>query len=545
MLKTLEAQNLILVDKLEIDFEDGFNVFTGETGAGKSIIIDIINFALGSRANNKLLKNKDVLGNATLNFKIVGQEQLLNLLSENDIPCNDEVILRRSLNPDGRSKCYINDVNVGVNLLAQVGECIIEICGQHESVGLLNNASHLEVLDLFGKLQNDVVKRSYLDWSEKSKYLYELKSKAQSADIEIEYLKNIISEIESLNPKKGEEDILAEKRKILSESGKINEALENSIARINEKILPEIYNVQKNLTKHDDLLAPILAFVNQAEIDLKEASSSLDDKLSSITFPSESLDQIEERLFKLRSMARKNNATVDDLLEVMCTKRDELVELEKIDTNIRDAEKEVAKLAEKFLEHAKILSLARHKTSKELEKQINLTLKDLKMEKAEFRVDIVESNEWRATGIDVIKFMIRTNVGQQFGTLAHIASGGELSRILLALKISLNDKKSTPVLIFDEIDTGISGSVSDAVGKKLKELAGNAQVFCVTHQPQVAVYANHHYQVSKESSQNNTTTKVHKLSEAAKQSEIARLLSGEIITDESLLAAQKLLQTAA
>lgn len=542
MLRTLEAQNLILVDKLEIDFEQGFNVFTGETGAGKSIIIDIINFALGSRASNKLLKDKTRLGNAILNFQIKVQEAISDLLNENDIPFDDEIILRRSLNPDGRSKCYINDVTVGVNLLAQVGECIIEICGQHESVGLLNNATHLEMLDIFGKLDSKAVRSMFLEWSEKRKYLEALRTKAQNSDIEIEYLKNIISEIQNLSPKNGEEEILAEKRKILAGSGKINEVMENSIFSINEKILPEIYNVQKNLAKYDD---PVLSFVNQAEIELNEAVAALEDKLAAIKFPVESLGEIEDRLFKLRSIARKNNVSTDDLVKVLEIKHLELSELEKIDGSIRDAERELAKLAEKFLSVAKELSSLRQQSAKSLEKKINSTLKVLKMEKAEFKVDISEAIEWRVTGIDAIKFVIRTNPGQPFGTLAEIASGGELSRILLALKISLNDKKATAVLIFDEIDTGISGSVSDAVGKKLKELAGNAQVLCVTHQPQVAVYADHHYQVSKESSKNDTSIGVKKLTEPEKRNEIARLLSGEIVTNESLLAAQKLLQSAA
>lgn len=548
MLLSISITNFILIDSLELDLKSRLTVLTGETGAGKSIILDAIQCALGDRASNKYLRDKNKTATISLMFDISKLLDLKNLLAEQDFDVSEGLILRRSISTDGKSKAYINDIPCSVGQLQSLKDHLLEICGQHDSRGLLDNAQHIHLVDQFARADLTHVNKAFQDWKKLDHELKELKLKLERSEIEKSFLKSVIHELKELNIKDGEEQSLSDQRKLLQEGGKIKESVTTSSVIITSSILPNIYKLQKELNRYDDFFKEPIKMINNACIEIQEAESSIADLSSKFSSEYDNLESLEDRLFKIRSIARKFNTLSEDFPKMLKDKEAELSLIENSKDAIESLEKSLNLAKESFLNQAKKLSLLRASEIKKLEKKILGQFADLKLDKAEFKVEHViaeSSSDYSAKGIDKIKFLIKTNPGQPFDQLSKIASGGELSRFLLAIKVSCTDTTSVPLMIFDEIDTGVSGAVSSAIGRKLLQVAKNAQVLVVTHQPQVAAFANNHILVSKSIKNNQTSVQVRELSKDEREEEVARLLSGEKISEESFAAAKKLMQAAA
>ena len=550
MLQALAINNFLLIDNIELELKPGLTVVTGETGAGKSIILDALLLVLGSRASGKIIKDiaKPAVLSAT--FTLPKNCALNAKLDDLGINTSEELILRRVFGSDGKTKAYINDTPVGIALLADLREYLLEICGQHDSRGLLDSSTHLHLLDVFNDQSDNLVtlKKHYQTYSQLKKELAELREKSSKADFEMQYLQTVVDELQTLDVKPDEEERLADDRKALLDSVKAQDAFEKSREILDSNLLTQLYNLEKELVRFPEIFTEPLSLVKTATIELEEAQTTLKALATRFNPDDTTMENIETRLFKIRSAARKYGITPAQLPVFLAQKQAELANFADINHLILETEKQFTQAYDLYFTLAQKVSKTRHSTAVKLRKAVLSELKELKLDKADFEVEIISTpleTNFSTTGFDSVRFLVCTNPGSSYGQLDKIASGGELSRIMLALKVAMANVKSVPVLIFDEIDTGISGAVSDAVGKKLALLANDYQVFVVTHQPQVAAYGNNHLLVAKHSSSKTTKISVVELDTISKNQEIARMLSGDALTDESLAAAKRLIQSAA
>ena len=558
MLENLSINNIVLIDKLNVQLSNGLCVLTGETGSGKSILLDALGLAIGYRSNSRLLRNGESSGSVVATFDIKNNEACKNLLKEMDIESDDEIIIRRILYSDGRSKAFINDVQVTQNFLQHVGETLIEIHGQNEQIGLLNSSNHREILDNFGNLiqKRNVVSEIFEKMKTSENKLKDLLEQKGNIEKEQDYLKHIINEIESLNLHVNEEQELAEKRilmmnkeKVLNLLNDIKESLDGQY-NIEKGISSAQHTISRGVALGENLLEngknafeDIIENLEQASINVNEALSKIDEIYDNLGFDNNMLESVEERLFAIRGLARKLNIQPDLILDLKVELDEKLSNLENQEVIIGDLEKEVRELKNNFLSKAKELSELRKETAKKLSKELINELIPLKMEKTVFDVEFKEldENNWNKYGIDGVRFIATTNPGMPMNELSKIASGGELSRFMLALKVVLSKVNSVPTMIFDEIDTGISGAVAEAVGERLKKLGQSLQVLVVTHHAQVASKGNYHLKVRKEQKDGKTNTLVEVLTDKNRINEIARMFSGEIITDDAIKVAEKML----
>ena len=558
MLENLSINNIVLIDKLNVQLSNGLCVLTGETGSGKSILLDALGLAIGYRSNSRLLRNGESSGSVVATFDIKNNEACKNLLKEMDIESDDEIIIRRILYSDGRSKAFINDVQVTQNFLQHVGETLIEIHGQNEQIGLLNSSNHREILDNFGNLiqKRNVVSEIFEKMKTSENKLKDLLEQKDNIEKEQDYLKHIINEIESLNLHANEEQELAEKRilmmnkeKVLNLLNDIKESLDGQY-NIEKGISSAQHTISRGIALGENLLEngknafeDIIENLEQASINVNEALSKIDEIYDNLGFDNNTLESVEERLFAIRGLARKLNIQPDLILDLKVELDEKLSNLENQEVIIGDLEKEVRELKNNFLSKAKELSELRKETAKKLSKELINELIPLKMEKTVFDVEFKEldENNWNKYGIDGVRFIATTNPGMPMNELSKIASGGELSRFMLALKVVLSKVNSVPTMIFDEIDTGISGAVAEAVGERLKKLGQSLQVLVVTHHAQVASKGNYHLKVRKEQKDGKTNTLVEVLTDKNRINEIARMFSGEIITNDALKVAEKML----
>lgn len=558
MLESLSINNIVLIDKLNIHLENGLCVLTGETGSGKSILLDALGLAIGYRSNSKLLRNGEDKGSVIAVFDIANNQNCKILLDELGIEYNNNIIIRRILYSDGRSKAFINDIQVTQSFLQNVGETLVEIHGQNEQIGLLNSSNHREILDQFGNL---IDKRKQLsNIFEKMKnannQLEDLLSKKDNIEKEKDYLKHIINEIEALNLHENEEQELAEKRILMMNKEKVlnvlNEVKDNLEGQYNidKGISSAQHTLSRGIRLGDNLLEnnknafeEIVENLEQASININEALSKIETIFNTLGFDNNTLESVEDRLFAIRGLARKLNIQPDLILNLKTELEEKLSNLENQEVVIGDLEKEVKELKNNFLANAKELSNLRKETAIKLQNELMAELKPLKMEKTIFNVEFKEldENNWNKYGIDSIRFLASTNPGTPMNELSKIASGGELSRFMLALKVVLSKVNSVPTMIFDEIDTGISGAVAEAVGERLKKLGQTLQVLVVTHHAQVASKGNYHLKVQKEQQNDKTNTNVIVLEGKDRINEIARMFSGEIITEDALKVAEKML----
>lgn len=560
MLESLTINNIVLIDRLNIELSKGLCVLTGETGSGKSILLDALGLVIGYRSNSRLLRNGEEKGSVVATFDIGNNQKCKKLLDELDIEYDDKIIIRRVLFDDGKSKAFINDVQITQSFLQNVGETLVEIHGQNEQIGLLNSGLHRGILDEFGGLteKQNIVASIFEEMKNAKNKLEDLKKRKDDAEREQDYLRHIINEIESLNIQQGEEQELSDKRillmnkeKVLNVLNEVQNSLEGQGSNSVEKsILSAQHTLSRgiglgeNLIENDkNAFSEIVDNLELASENIGEALYKIDKIFDNLGFDGNTLESVEERLFAIRGLARKLNIQPDMILDLKVELEKKLELLDNQEIFMSDLEKELTNLKNKFIKEAKELSNLRKETAKKLSKELMQELIPLKMEKTSFYVEFKEldENNWNKYGIDGVKFIASTNPGMPMGELSKIASGGELSRFMLALKVVLSQINSVPTMIFDEIDTGISGAVAEAVGERLKKLAEYLQVLVVTHQAQVASKGNYHIKVRKQQDNNKTTTIVDILNKDERIKEVARLFSGEIITDEALKVAEKMM----
>jgi DNA repair protein RecN (Recombination protein N) len=558
MLKSLSINNVVLIEKAEIEFARGLCILSGETGSGKSILLDALGLAIGFRSNTRLIGNEQEKATVLAEFDISKNDFCKKTLIENellDATNPDLVRIRRIIAENSASKVFVNDVAIGVNLLAKIGENLVEIHGQHDQRGLLNPTSHLLLLDEFSQNENLLknLRKIYEEFKTCEEKIAEILAKKEQALREKDYLEHVVAELESANPKASEEENLAAKKDQLVAREKILNFLKdfksnlleaNSNGALAQRTLSRNQNLINNFLSED--LGEFEKISEKIETQITEidsAISSIDGISYRLNKDEFNLEEIEERLFLIRGLARKFNVKSDELSNVLEDSKEKLKLITNEEEVSRDLELQRSKLLKEYQKIAEELNERRKKSAKILSKKIEEELHFLKMGGVKFSVNLSEDTTQSPapSGFNKVRFAASINQNS-FDDISKIASGGELSRFMLALKVALIDVKSVPTMIFDEIDTGIGGSTANAVGERLKALAKNLQILVVTHQPQIAAKADTHFKISKISEQKKTKTVIEKLDEKNRQLEIARMLSGEKISDEALAAAQKLIQ---
>lgn len=548
MLTSLSIQNVVLIDRLTLEGESGLSALTGETGAGKSILLDALGLALGARADASLVRHGEDAASVTACFDLPAKHPAFAILAGKDIAVDGQLILRRTVAKDGRSKAYVNDAPVSVQLLKDVAAELVEIHGQFETQGLLNPDTHRATLDEYAGLSGDVasLKSLWAAWRAAKERLDGALADMETAKLQEEYLKYAVAELEKLSPRAGEEDILAEKRRRLLSLEKMQGAFEQSaqILESEDGVLSLLGRLQSVLERAG-APADILESLSRAKAEAEDLSYRVG-KLQSGGGGEDSLEEVEERYFALKECAKKHRTTVDGLAAVYEDLSQKLNLVTNRDDALAGLQKAVAAAKAQYAELAGKISARRRKAAEKLSRAVNAELPDLKLDKASFGIlcdAASDESGYGETGIDRVQFVVSTNKGTPQGPLHKIASGGELSRFMLAIKVILAETGSVPTLIFDEADSGIGGATADAVGERLQRLAKKYQVLAVTHSPQVAARAKNHWHVEKTAQKDKVTTSIRALADAASRAEeIARMLSGAEVTKEARAQAAKLLE---
>lgn len=553
MLTSLSIRNVVLIDKLDLSFEGGLGVFTGETGAGKSILLDSLSLILGSRTDTGLIRHGQKQLSVTASFTLSPQSIIWDILKNQGIDVSEKTLLiRRVISIDGKSKAFINDEPVSVTFLKTIKDHLIEIHGQFATHGLLNPTTHISVLDSYGQLfpQLQACKQDFESYKEAQKQLQEAKIQLANIQTEKIFLTENIHDLENLNPQEGEEETLTEKRTLLMNSEKILSCTNTAYQLLTDDrngIVHQLTLASKQLERAsqyaDKAFQEILEIVDQAQESLSDVSCQLETSIEKWGNISE-LPIIDERLFSLRSMARKHQTDINSLPNLLKKFKTDLSQLEKSAETLEHLKTAEAQAKVNYLKSATILSAARKKAAHNLDEQVAKELPDLKLGKAIFKtlIEPLPDSEGNENGIDMVTFLVSTNKGIPPAPLNKVASGGELSRFMLALKVNLAKADEVPTLIFDEVDGGIGGATADAVGLRLSRLAKECQVLAITHAPQVAAHGKHHWTVSKYEKENNIITQVKKLSTLERLQELARMLSGSQITQTAQTMAKELLE---
>ncbi|MEW6571252.1 MAG: DNA repair protein RecN [Nitrospirota bacterium] len=546
MLRELRIRNLAIIDDLRLKFEGGFNVLTGETGAGKSIIVDSFGLVLGNRAQSDLVRSGAKEASVQAFFEVKEMEELSNL----EIDISDGLILRRSISGSGKSRAYINDTMVSLQTLTEVGRSLVEIHGQHEHQSLLSIGKQMFLVDSFGKLhdQRAAVASLYKEVQALKHEEEELRQRVKERAHRLDLLRFQICEIEAASLREGEKEELIEKRNILSNLTKLTELSETAYAIIYggegsciEKLSLVISKI-KEMALIDTQASEVESALNTAYPLIEEASLLLRNYKSKCDHQPEDLADIEDRIDLIKKLERKYGEGITTILRYKAEAEEEMRNLELVDERLDEIEAERENKEEMLFQAALSLSRKRRETAKALERSVNKELKELAFHKAEFVIDIAQDS-LSLCGIDRIEFLFSANPGEPPRPLRKIASGGELSRVMLALKSILADFDNTPILIFDEVDAGIGGRTAEEVGRKLKAISRKHQVLCSTHLPQIASLGNFHLKVEKEEMKGRACITVRELSEREKIDEIARMLSGKI-TEGSIKHAKELLESA-
>jgi DNA repair protein RecN (Recombination protein N) len=555
MLSRLSIRDIVLIDRLDVDFAGHLAVLTGETGAGKSILLDAFALALGARGDQTLVRQGVEQGQVTAVFEIAAGHPARALLKSNDIPAEDDLILRRVQLADGRTRAFVNDQPVSVQVMRQLGSLLVEIHGQHDDRALTDAATHRRLLDAFGGLEADADNVETLWEARRAAYDAADSHRAEvaRAQRESDWLRHAVDELDKLNPQAGEETALATRRAIMMQSEKVAEDLRDAydvIAGANSSV-PALAGVIRRLERRSQqaptLVDPSVKSLDAALNALEETRGHLEQALRTADFDPAELERNEERLFALRAAGRKYNVPVDDLAALARKYNDDIALIDAGEAKLKTLEAACTKADADFRAAASALSQARGKAAAKLDKAVNGELAPLKLERAKFSTQIETDAEAAGpNGIDRVEFWVQTNPGTKPGPLMKIASGGELARFLLALKVVLADRGSAPTLVFDEIDTGVGGAVADAIGLRLAKLGRNVQVLAVTHAPQVAARADRHYVISKDALEQGkrVATRVIEVAEDHRREEIARMLAGAEITNEARAAAERLIKAA-
>jgi len=551
MIKSLSIKNVVLIDTLNLDFPNGFIVFSGETGAGKSILLDSLGLILGKRADVSMIRQGEDKLSVSAVFEISEPNiALKKICEEYDLEYADEIIIKRSLTSDGHGKIFFNDQPITQKLLKEIGSLLVEVHGQFDNQGLLNPATHREFLDNYGnhKIELQNLSSKFFAWKSLQKKRLELQKSIEDTQNEEENLRHWLGEFEKLQPKADEAETLELRRKQMMNAEKIAENFDIaykalSQSDVHSNIRQALSAVSRLNTLMENKYSTLGEILDSVLINLEEAEQEILQASSETNFSADEINLLEERLFALKSLARKHHTTVENLPEVWHEFATKLQNLSSSEDNLAELMKMEKAAENEYVEAAREVSLLRYQDARNLDAKIMAELPDLKMEKAKFATEITAKpqTEWNEFGIDEIYFKVSTNPGTALGALNKIASGGELARFMLALKVNLVKCSSATTMIFDEIDTGIGGATAQAVGEKLASLGKSVQVMVVTHSPQVAALSSHHFKVEKSSINNITSTTVRSLDPIEKNEEIARMLAGETISDEARAAAKILI----
>lgn len=551
MLKSLSIRNVVLIDKLDLDFQNDFSVLSGETGAGKSILLDSVGLLLGKRAEVGMIRSGCDKLSVCGSFEIADKKgELAALCAEYDLDFEHEIIIKRTLNQDGKGKIFFNDQPITQKLLKEIGSYLVEIHGQFDNQGLLNPATHLSVLDGYGAYPEKitVLKTAFAAYKKAKDNRVNAEAKIAQSKADEDNLRHWVDEFQKMQPRENEQEELEEKRRQMMNAEKILENLDAAYKALNQGgVQSALRQAQAAISRVNVLLNGkfdnIYSLLDTALVNADEAGEEIEAASNEVSLNQNELDAVEERLFALKALARKHNTTIEELPLVWQQMEENLRNLELGEDDIENLRKLEEAAYKDYVKKATEVSQARLAAALRLDGKIQAELPDLKMEKARFMTQISTKpeNQWNENGRDDVCFMVSTNPNTPYGSISKIASGGELARFMLALKVNLAQTSQVETMIFDEVDTGIGGATAQAVGEKLAKLGEQVQVLVVTHSPQVAAQSKYHYKVEKTTVDNVTTTSLRELSAAEKTEEVARMLSGEHITDEARAAAKVLI----
>ena len=552
MLQSLSIRNIVLIEALDLEFGSGLSVLTGETGAGKSILLDSLGLTMGSRADSGLVRQGSEKAQVTAVFDgPPADSKIARYLEENDIELEpgEPLIIKRSVKADGGSRAFVNDQPCSAALLREAGSRLIEIHGQHDDRGLINPRGHRALLDIFAGVNLAAVEKAHAAWQAAKQALETAREDQEAAEKDRDYLEHSVAELSKFAPQEGEEQELALERATMMKGEKLTGDLEaiRSTFDGSEGGLASLRAAARRLDRIAEdhpLLAEALAAIDRAVIEAGEAEDKLNEAASALTFDPQRLDDMETRLFELRALARKHRVEPDRLQAFLVELETRLAaisdggqSLERLDACLQEARQH-------YIESAEALRTKRVKAAKALDKAVAGELKPLKLDAARFEtlVEELPEDNWNAKGMDRVEFLISTNPGAPLAPLGKIASGGELSRFILALKVALAEEGGAKSIIFDEVDRGVGGAVAAAIGERLARLSDGAQLLVVTHSPQVASRGDAHYLINKSSDGTVSRTDVQALDADNRRQEIARMLSGADVTDEARAQADRLLE---
>ena len=559
MLAALSIRDIVLIDRLDLEFGQGLSVLTGETGAGKSILLDALSLAIGGRGDASLVRRGAPQGQVTALFEPAADHPVLTLLSANGIAPEATLILRRVQGSDGRSRAFINDVSVSVQLLREVGRALVEIHGQHDDRALIDQSGHRDLVDAFAGLAGDAanVAASWDAWKGAEQELARQEAEIAQVRANADYVSHALEELRALDPQPGEEDSLSSRRQLMMNAekiaGELNEALDalQGEGTSGARLAAALRRIERQTGLAEAVLGPVAEALERVLEETNTARGRIEQALAAAAFEPRELEQAEERLFALRALARKHKVLVDELPALVGRLETDFASLDRSEARIAELAKSVAAARSAYETRATSLSKARREAAIRLDVEIAAELAPLKLEKARFitKVESVALEDGGPSGIDRVAFFVQTNPGTEPGPLMKVASGGELARFILALKVVLAARGSAPTLIFDEVDAGVGGATAAAIGERLARLAERVQVLAVTHAPQVAAAAAGHLLIAKEAlagpEGESMATRVAVLEGEHRREEIARMLAGQTITDEARAAAQRLMSKSA
>ncbi len=552
MLTQLSIRDVVLIEQLDLELGRGLNVLTGETGAGKSILLDALQVALGRKSDRAVVRQGAASGSVTAVFEPDARHAVRDLLNNSGIESGHEIILRRMLSSDGKSRAFINDQAVGAALLREVGDALVELHGQNDGHGLLSASAHRALLDALGghakEVEATALAHATLRSAEEEAETFARDVSAARA--EADWLQAAVTELSRLAPEVGEEEQLAQERALLMSSEKlagelsaIVELLGGGDRAVDTRLASAAKRIERLRSQAMGRLDVAADALERAVQETTEARAQAESALDAMNFDPARLEAIEARLFGLRGAARKYKVQVHDLPKLSADLAGKAEALAQSEARMAKLAKAVAGAQATFIAAAKALTAKRSSAAAKMEASVAKELKPLKLDKAKFAVALqpLSLEQATAAGMDAVEFQISTNPGTPAGPLTKIASGGELARVILALKVALAERGTAPTLIFDEVDQGVGGAVADAVGARLAKLGKHAQVLVVTHSPQVAARGDSHYRISKKTAGGVTLTQVARLDDDGRREEIARMLSGASITKEARAAADTLL----
>ncbi len=555
MLARLSIRDVVLIDQLDLEFSAGLTILTGETGAGKSILLDALSLALGARGDGGLVRHGQSQGQVTAVFELPSGQAVRAMLEGQDIEIGDELILRRVQLADGRTRAYVNDQSVSAQVLRMLAVALVEIHGQHDERALTDATTYRALIDAYGNLDRlgEATRNAFATLRDTERALESERSRLTAAEFDADFARHAFEELSRLDVQPGEEEALAVRRQAMMQGEKVAADIRDARDHLTGEtgLLPALVSVSRRLQRRmqqaPGLIEPSAKALDEAIEALESASRAVEKGLEACEFDPYELERCEERLFALRAMGRKYGSPIDSLPAIAQKFSDDLAAL---DAGLEEVAKLGAAVAEAraaYHQAAGALSAERERSARALEGAVTAELPPLKLDKAEFRVDLrCDRTLISASGYDRAEFLVRTNPGSRLGPLMKVASGGELSRFLLAIKVCLAERGTAPTLVFDEIDAGVGGAVADAVGQRLARLSQRAQVLAVTHAPQVAARAQNHYRIEKNdvSDGDRMVTSVSRLEAGERREEIARMLAGAEITREARAAAMSLIEKA-